>query len=74
VGGNGANRAKQKPLWVEFGGVGGGKDFYAIRSGFGTLCRWNLGVWVVGRTFMPSGVVSQRCELAHLPRVRCLSS
>jgi hypothetical protein len=38
------------------GGVDGGKDFHAIRGGFGTLCKWNWGVWVVGRTFISSWV------------------
>jgi hypothetical protein len=51
----------QTKAQVEFGGVGGGKDFYAIRGGFGILCRWNLRVWVAGRTFMPSGVDLVHC-------------
>jgi hypothetical protein len=46
---------------IDFGGVGGGKDFHAMRGRFGTLCRWNLGVWVAGRTFMPSGVDLVHC-------------
>jgi hypothetical protein len=41
--------------------VGSGKDFHASMGGFGTLCRWNWGVWVAGRTFMPSGVHLEHC-------------
>jgi hypothetical protein len=43
--------------------VGGGRHFPAIRGGFGTLCRRNLGVWVAGGTFMPSGVDLVHCAV-----------